>query len=331
MAGLGKTACPCLYPAILVSLLCLVSPPVSAAIPAPESTLADRTQHSVSESINNFAQWIDSFFYDERIVAEEASTRLRLSQGVLFEQGEAARFKTRLNVKLDIPHFRNRLKLFVSSEDEKSNEQLAELKNNAFTNNGDENTQLGLQYFARSSRRKNLSLSAGVKLDSLEFFVGPRLRRTWRLDGWQLRFTQRVRWFTKKSWQATTRFDLEKLISHRLLFRQIVEGRWRKQQEGYRYQISPTLIQVLKSKKAIEYQWGNFFKTRPRQRLEESVASIRYRQQIWRNWLFYEITPQLAFRNDDDFDPVPGISLRLEVVFGGKLLKRDSRARTSVE
>ena len=287
-----------------------------------ETTMVDRAQHSVSAGVNSFAQWIDSFFYDERFVVEDASTRLRLSEAVLLEQGRAARFKTRLNVKLDIPHFKNKLKLFVSSEDERNNQQPDNLNENILNSNIEEDAQLGLQYFARSSRKRNLSLTLGVKLESLEVFAGPRLRRTWRLDGWQLRFTQRLRWFSKQSWRATTQVDLEKLLAPRLLFRQIVEGRWRRHDDGYRYQISPTLVQVLKSKKAIEYQWGNFFKTRPRHVLDESVLSIRYRRRFWRNWLFYEFVPQLAFRNDDDFDPLPGINLRLEIVFGGNVNRR---------
>ncbi len=280
-----------------------------------EITAMDKTQNAVSESVDDFAQWIDSFFDDERTIAEDASTRLRLSQGLFLEEGEAASLKTRINVKLDVPHFKNRLKLFVSDEDI-NDENASALADNAFDET-DEDVQIGLQYFAKDSDKNNLSLSTGIKLDSLEVFAGPRYRHTVTLDSWQLRFTQRVRWFTRKGWESTTRLDLERLLTPKILFRNTIEGRWRKQDEGYRYEINPTLIQSLQRKKALEYQWGNFFKTRPVHRLEESVLRIRYRQRIWRKWLFYEVAPQVAFRNDDDFEPSPGINFLLEVIFGG--------------
>ena len=44
---------------------------------------------------------------------------------------------------------------------------------------------------------------------------------------------------------------------------------------------------------------------------------MRYRQRIWRKWLFFEVNPQVAFRNDDDFRNTPGIEFRLEASFGG--------------
>ncbi|MEA2080571.1 MAG: hypothetical protein U9P00_12060 [Pseudomonadota bacterium] len=42
-----------------------------------------------------------------------------------------------------------------------------------------------------------------------------------------------------------------------------------------------------------------------------------------RKWLFYEINPQIALRNDEDFESKAGITLQIEVMFGGKtFLKR---------
>ena len=169
-----------------------------------------------------------------------------------------------------------------------------------------------------STDNKNISLTSGVKLGNRELFFGPRYRHTFNFDTWQLRFIQRVRWFTDKGWEATTRLDYERLISDKLFFRHTIDGRWREEDDGYRYSITPALIQKLTKKKAIEYQLNNQFETRPNHRLDNSVVKIRLRQQIYRDWLFLETNPQLAFYNDDDFDPEPGITVLLEVVFGGK-------------
>ena len=278
-------------------------------------TVMDKSQFAVSESVDGFARWVDSFFDDERSVAEDATTRLRVSQGVFFEEGERVALKTRINVKIDVPRFKNRLKL-VFTDDDVHEDKTQEIPDKVTSEDGD--TQLGLQYFAKDSDTNNLSISTGIKIESLEVFAGPRYRYMTKLDGWQLRFTQRVRWYTRRGWESTTRFDLERLLSQKVLFRNTIEGRWREEDEGYRYQINSRVIQSLQRKKAIEYQWGNFFRTRPVHRFEESVLRIRYRQRFWRKWLFFEVAPQLAFRNDDDFDPTPGINFLLEVVFGGK-------------
>jgi hypothetical protein len=44
--------------------------------------------------------------------------------------------------------------------------------------------------------------------------------------------------------------------------------------------------------------------------------SVRYRQRILRDWLFYEIIPQVSFPRERDFEATPGILLRLEMLFG---------------
>ncbi len=46
------------------------------------------------------------------------------------------------------------------------------------------------------------------------------------------------------------------------------------------------------------------------------VAATRYRQRFWRDWMYFDITPQVRFPRDRRFNPVPGILFGLEVLFG---------------
>jgi hypothetical protein len=133
----------------------------------------------------------------------------------------------------------------------------------------------------------------------------------------QLRFTERVRLYTDIGWESVTGFDVESLLPGDLFFRGTVEGRWREEDEGYRYELLPTIAQQLQSKAAIEYQWYTTFVTEPKHRLEQTTLRLRYRQRKWRKWLFFEINPQLAFVNDDNLKPTPGIEFRIEASFGG--------------
>ena len=289
-----------------------------------EQYAADRMQRSISENINSAARWIDSFFDDDRYIAEDATTKLRFGESAFLEYGESPEYKTKVNLSIDIPHTKKRLRVFIANEDD-TNKTPDTLFNRVETS--EDTSAAGVQFFAKASNKQNLSLTAGVKLESIEFFIGPRYRYTLKLDSWQLRFTQRVRWFSSKGWEATTRFDFEHLLSDKLFFRQTLDGRWREEDDGYRYEIRPTLIQQVASGQLIEYQWNTLFKTSPNHRLESSILRVRYRRNFLRKWLFYEIDPQLAFRNDEGFDPKAGITFQVDVVFGGKgFLKRHKQA-----
>jgi hypothetical protein len=301
-------------------------PAGAAADTGSEAYAADRVHQGMSEGINSAAQWVDSFFQDENYIAEDATTKLRLRQSLFLERGESPEYKTRVNLSIKVPRTKRKLRLFVGGEDES-----AKTPDTLFNRveDRDEQAAAGVQLFAKATARQNLSLTSGVKLANQELFVGPRYRLNVDLDDWLVRFIQRVRWFTRKGWESTTRFNFEHLLSDKLLFRQTVEGRWREQDEGYQYEIRPSLIQQLHNRKAIEYQWNTLFKTRPNHRLESSVLQMRYRSNLFRPWLFYQISPQVAVRNDEDFEPKLGVTFQIEVVFGGKDLIKRQKAKRS--
>jgi hypothetical protein len=44
----------------------------------------------------------------------------------------------------------------------------------------------------------------------------------------------------------------------------------------------------------------------------EVVLAVRYRQRLWKDWLYAEIAPQVRYHRDRNFDNIPGILFRLE-------------------
>lgn len=310
-------------PAMLVMLACHALAAEPADQPPATETGIDTAQQAVSNSVNEVARWFDAFFYDERYAAEDAYSRIRVSPVLFLEEGKSADTKLKLSARIKLPRFEKKLHLFIAGESDDENDGLASTSAVRPSNNQDNATTVGLQYFVRAKNRLNISFDAGVKRGDnrvVEFFAGPRLRRTWQLDSWQSRFIQRVRWYDQRGWESRTQIDFERVVGRTMLFRVTAQGLYREDKyhdDGYTYDIGPSLIQRLRGSAAIEYQWINNFKTRPKHRLDATVLVVRYRQRIWRPWLFYEVSPQLAFYHDDDFRPTPGIELRLEINFGG--------------
>jgi hypothetical protein len=147
-------------------------------------------------------------------------------------------------------------------------------------------------------------------------FLEPRFRQSVPLDRWLFRFTQRVIGLTDGSVRARTTFDFERELRRALFFRATADGTWIKGEHGYFYTLGPSIFQSISPRRVLVYSWGNSFVTYPSHRLEAMVLSVRYRQRIWRDWLFYEVAPQLAFPREENFDVTPGIFMRLEMMFG---------------
>ncbi|MGB5760918.1 MAG: hypothetical protein WBM58_00050 [Sedimenticolaceae bacterium] len=180
---------------------------------------------------------------------------------------------------------------------------------------------IGLQFFMRESSRWNTSHSLGVKFNDIAGFIGPRARYTGVLgQKGSYRFTQTLRWQTNNYWQINTRLDLNRVINDKLFFRRAVDGRWRGErsdEEGYRTKISSLFTQRVSVYSGLQYEFSTVFHTEPDTHVDEYVLAVRYRKRTKRDWLYYEIIPQVSFEDEFSYRFNPGIRLRVEFFFGG--------------
>jgi len=166
-----------------------------------------------------------------------------------------------------------------------------------------------------------MSLTAGVKFNEFAGFVGPRFRyRTAMGENSSMRFTQTFRWQTNNYWDIGSRLDLNFVLSDRFFFRQTVYGRWRGEEsdeKGYRTRLSSVLSQKLTYTTGLQYDFSTIFHTKPDNHVDKYTLALRFRQRTSREWLYYEIVPQVSFEDQFDYDANLGIRLRVEMFFGG--------------
>jgi hypothetical protein len=281
----------------------------------------DRVHGTISRSILGTARWLDSFFDDPRFAAEENRTRVKIDLDYFAEHGSGPEFNVPVAISLRLPQFQNRTRLvFVGTPDQEleGTTRGAGTAADRLPTAQDENFTTAVDYFFRATDRRNVAMRVGLRLrdGEPELFVQPRYRVLVPLNPWALRFTQQFRWWTEFGWEETTTLDLERPVGEDLFFRTSLQGAWTEQENGYFYSLGFTLRQPLSPRRVLQYELINNFETRPVHQLDEIRAVVRYRQKIWRDWLFYEIAPQLSSRRERDFDPAPGILFRLEMIFG---------------
>jgi hypothetical protein len=292
----------------------------SSAAPQQKS-MVDDVHDGVSDSVLTTAAWLDSFFDDRRFEAETNKSRLKLSLTTFAEEGDLLGFDFTFRLRLALPRLENKWNLIVSGDPDDDPSFDDQEQRNIRTNVQEGRTEGGvaaLQYFIKSARDINISFQAGLRLNGFTpvAFLGPRYRKSIALDDWTLRFTQRVRWFTDDGWDSNTAIDLERPLSERLFFRASTEGSWSQVERGYFYNFRTFLAQPFSERRSLVYEWNNFFQTEPNNHLEETNLRLHYRQNIWRQWMFIDVAPQIAFLNDRDYDVSPGIIFRLEMLFG---------------
>lgn len=281
----------------------------------------DAAHKNISTGVLGTARWLDSFFADPRIENELSETRVKVRFSIFAEDDAAVEYDVLANLRLDLPVLEDKLHLLIAGDPEEE-EDIQAISGREGERpevvSTDDDFSASLRYFLVDTLKRNVSIRSGVKwrngLPTL--FLEPRYRQSVPLDSWLFRFTQRLIGFTDGRTGVRTTFDLERELARSLFFRTTADGSWASDEEGYFYSLNFSVFKRFSSRRVMIYSWGNFFRTRPHNRLEDVVLSVRYRQRILRDWLFYEIIPQVSFPHERDYEATPGIVLRLEMLFG---------------
>jgi len=302
------------------------SVPPATAPPSPEEQkpqpgFFDVLHSGLSRRVLSTAEWLDSFFLDERAVKEENHTYVRFRYDVFVEEKSGVRYGPTVDLRLVLPELQRKTHLVFSSEQPTPPPGAPAEPNTTGAGVGpapERRATAAIHYFFRSTAEESAILRVGIvaNLKSPALFVAPRYRLLIPLKPWDFRFSQEVVYRTDTRWQSETQFDLERPLPHELFFRTNVTGIWKEEVRGYSYSLNFSLRQPLTTSHALNYVWSNSYQTRPIQELTEVALRVGYRHSFWREWLFYEISPQVRFPRDRNFDVTPGILFRIEMFFG---------------
>lgn len=274
----------------------------------------DRHKEFVDSKVLRAGQWVDGFFDDPNNLAESTSTQFRIRPEFYYRKEQGVKFKFKASVKIRLPGMGNKVS-FIAGADE--NEEGAE----GADHDDEDDGIIGLQFFLSDSVKWNTSITAGVKFNEFAGLIGPRFRYHSAMgEKSSFRFTQTFRWQTNNYWDIGTRVDFNFVLSQRFFFRQTVYGRWREEEsdeKGYRTRLSSVLSQKINYTTGIQYDFSTIFHTKPDNHVDKYTLALRFRQRTSREWLYYEVVPQVSFEDEFDYKANPGIRLRLEIFYGG--------------
>ena len=277
--------------------------------------LVDESYEQISEKLISAATWFDSFFSDERYVAEENRTTAKLKLDFGWDKHEDFEFRPRVNWRIHLPGLKNRANLLISARDDEDFD-VDRHAGGASQRDDDANLSAGLQYYLKQTKKMNISTTAGVSFNYA--YAGLRYRGKYDYGSWQGRLTSRLRYYTDDGWEFKNQYDLERQVSARLLFRTTLDANWYEEEDGIPHSVVLSLFHVFGLDRAILYDVGAYFNTRPDYMMTDTVLRLRYRQRFYRDWLVFELAPQVSFPKEYDREINPGIILRLEAEFGYK-------------
>lgn len=326
-----------LFPVLLLSASSSIGAPATAApddsadrniaeqdeVDEGEQTTVDYVHELLSRSVSSSATWMDKFFDDPNYDDEENHSSLRLTLRSLWEDGEDADLAAKVRFKLNLPRWENRLQLIVSGDSSDDTFDDVDDDDLELTRDGEKNVGVGLRYFTRQTKRHNVSIGGGVRWrgGGPKLYVQPRYRFLKEFDTWDMRFIQKIGWYDPEGWESSSSLQLETTFDDDYFFRTTGKVNWYEDEAGWFPELNFVLRKPLSQKRVVALEWYNYFETKPDDILESSVVRLRYRQRVYRRWLWFEAAPQVTFPNEDDYDWKPGIMLKLQAYLGLEHLK----------
>ena len=284
----------------------------------------DAPRDYLSGKIVSFATGIDRFFGNDRNYQESNKSVVQLDLARATGYGGDRKLVLSARANLNLPSTEKRLHLLIESNpDQNISGEPTTTQNTAINNqvSGPQSYGLALRYerVKEELRALHISADAGLKFQGIHVNPFMRARGSYSvpLNTWRLKAAESVYWFNTIGLGETTQVDFEHVVSEPVLFRATSNATWLKDKQNFDLRQDFSVYQTLNERTALLYQASAIGVSNPQVELTEYIAQILYRYRLHRQWMFFELNPQLIFPKVNNFRSSFALTMRLEMLFDG--------------
>jgi hypothetical protein len=282
----------------------------------------DAQRDYLSGKIIGFASDMDRFFGDDRNYQETNKSVVQLDLSRATGYGGDRKLVLSARANLSLPSTEKKLHLLIESNpDQNISGEPTTTQNTAINNqvSGPQSYGLALRYEkAREELREfHISADAGLKFQGIHVDPFARARSSYSIpfDTWRMKAAQSVYWFDTIGLGETTQVDFEHVVSKPLLFRATSNATWLKDKQNFDLRQDFSVYQTLNERTALLYQASAIGVSNPQVESTEYIAQVLYRYRLHRQWMFFELNPQLIFPKVNNFRSSYALTMRLEMLF----------------
>ncbi len=288
----------------------------------------DTAHASIERGILNQALRLDNFFGNPKVCTlEQTRYELRWRNAIRLEHnGEGVKYGGSLRANLTLPKTSERLHLIFAGENEP--EPITQsLPRDPGSPGFDRTTpathfaNTELRYDFIRNPKLNLFAGVGVRIRiPPQAFVRTRVEYTFDFSNF---FQTRVAetFFVKSDdlLGETTEITLERLLAPGTVLRWASAGTASREIDGLEWGSELSLLHEISPKSAITLAGGVYGNTTASSLVSSYKVYTRYRRNFLRDWLFYEVEPEVNWQRgtSGSFTNIYALTLRLEIAFKG--------------
>jgi hypothetical protein len=139
-----------------------------------------------------------------------------------------------------------------------------------------------------------------------------------RFSRWLTRFAAGVAQYLDEGAEVQGRLDFDRAVGETTFFRSSSRVRYRRQEDKTDFRQDFSLFRKAGRRLALGFDVGVVGDDDPDWDVDHYYTQVRTRWRAYHKWLFLELTPQVVFREEDDYDPAFRVTLRFDAVFGDR-------------
>lgn len=294
----------------------------------PPATMLESMRRRLTVTACASSAWLDSLFGDQLHYDEYRATYGTVSAGGLWSDYDGFDPRLRFRVRLQLPQWDERISAFagrVGQDDYISDteNEFDALPTRQFGTLEDESVLVGLGYSSPERTGNDFDMGVGVRVDlPLDPYARTRYEIV-RAFAEHYVFTARetVFWQNSEGFGTTTRLNLDRALSDKLLLRWSNVGKFTEETLGLEWYSQVTLFQSLDRRTGLAWQAQIEGATDNEVQLTRHAARLILRRQMDPEWLFLELRAGVGWprrKLEEEREASPELGIAFEMQFGNK-------------
>ncbi len=286
-------------------------------------SLADNAQAATTDRFNRFVLSIDDFFGGAESNGESNRSWGRLRFDGVDPDDDSVELKARLKLRVVLPQAQRRLRLLLSTEDDDVNGGRG--RSSVDANANEQDVALALRFVRTLNDKLSLNFDLGARVRDRKGQVFGRISASnvkklrWNIEQ---QISNNFFLFSASGYQNRLTYDIRRSLqdSVNVFLRSSTTLESQKGIGGLVINETLGLYADLSSRTAIAFEGLFSFVTSKDDQFDENFLGseyrVRFRQNIWRPWFYYEIWPTVSFPVSSNFEREFGGRIRIEMLFG---------------
>lgn len=267
---------------------------------------------------------VDQFFQNERYLDETENTYIRVRFQSYFQTKDSNDFDVKLRAQAPFSRSKKHLKIYIDDLTvENADNTLRDVSND------DKGTpDIGIHYYAPLRKIRS---RYSVGLSGIDPFVKARYNMPVMVDQWRMDTVQLFEYSTDDKFEEETTIYFDRLWKDRSLVRIQLQRSTHQETDGMDYFLSAQYFKATKKDAGYGIAQSFYGNTKYEYTVDNTtglpetetfgginsyVTTLSWRENIWREWFYYEFRPSVSFERQYDYEPNYRALIFLDFYFG---------------